>query len=492
MKKLGLAEKNSDRPKDHCGVFGIANHSSAAELTRLGLYALQHRGQESAGIFLLRNGKGELHKGMGLVGDVFRKLPKEWWKTPQSMAIGHVRYSTAGSSSLVNAQPFAVELDKWYLALAHNGNLSNGGELRRQLKANGSILQGNTDTEIILHLAARNHTVGQPPWDALKAALRQVEGAYSIVALCEDGLVAVRDPYGFRPLVMGKLGDSVVFASESSAFDMVGAKYEREVQPGEFILVKENGQVESCIFHLAPRKAQCIFELIYFSRPDSVVFGECVYSIRKRFGAKLAKEMPADVDIVMPVPDGGIYAALGYAEASGIPFDLGIMRNHYVGRTFINPNQANRVLAVQIKLNPIVEAIKGKRICLIEDSIVRGNTSRERVRALRNYGAKEIHMRVSCPPHISPCYYGIDFPKKEELIANNYSTDEISRLIGADSLAYLSLEGMLSCVESTRSTSYCHACFSCKYPIKSNTLCDRTDEMASDIKHLTSTAVEVL
>ena len=490
MKKQSI-NKVDDHPRDHCGVFGIANHSNAAELTRLGLYALQHRGQESAGIFLLRNGKGELHKGMGLVGDVFRKLPKEWWKTPQSMAIGHVRYSTAGSSSLVNAQPFAVEFDQWYLALAHNGNLSNGGDLRRRLKANGSILQGNTDTEILLHLAARHHTMGQPPWDALKWALQQVEGAYSIVALCEAGLVAFRDPYGFRPLVMGKLGDSVVFASESSAFDMIGAQYEREVQPGEFILVKEDGHIESSIFHSAPRKAQCIFELIYFSRPDSVVFGECVYSIRKRFGAKLADEMPVDADVVMPVPDGGIYAALGYSEASRIPFDLGIMRNHYVGRTFINPNQANRVLAVRIKLNPIVEAIKGKRICLIEDSIVRGNTSKERVRALRNYGAKEIHMRVSCPPHISPCYYGIDFPRREELIANNHRIDEIKRLIDVDSLAYLSLEGMLSCVETARSTSYCHACFSSKYPVKPNSLCSRTDEMTASTDRLTPTPAEV-
>ena len=457
---------NSERPRDHCGVFGVANHPNAAELTRMGLYALQHRGQESAGIFLLRNGKCELHKGMGLVGDVFRKLPKEWWKTPQSMAIGHVRYSTTGSSSLVNAQPFAVELDKWYLALAHNGNLSNGGVLRDNLKRDGAILQGNTDTEIILHLAARNHQTGQPPWNALKLALQQVEGAYSIVALCEDGMVAARDSYGFRPLVMGKLGDAIVFASETSAFDMVGAEYEREVEPGQMVLVKKDGTIETSVIQNSTRKAHCIFELIYFSRPDSIIFNECVYSIRKRFGAKLAEESPVEADIVMPIPDGGIYAALGFSKASGIPFDLGIMRNHYVGRTFINPSQTDRVWAVRLKLNPIVEAIKGKRICLIEDSIVRGNTSKERVKTLRKYGAKEVHMRVSCPPHISPCYYGIDFPRKDELIANKYNLEEIARLIEADSLAYLSLDGMLSCVGNGKSKGYCHACFSGQYPVK--------------------------
>ena len=464
----------ANHPKDHCGVFGIANHEEAAQLTRLGLYALQHRGQESAGIFVLRNGKCELEKGMGLVGDVFCKLPKEWWKTPQSMAIGHVRYSTSGSSSLVNAQPFAVELDKWYLALAHNGNLSNGGTLRDQLKKGGSILQGDTDTEIILHLAARKHKMGHPPWEALKLALQRVEGAYSIVALCEDGMAAVRDPYGFRPLVMGKLGNAVVFASESSAFDMIGAHYEREIHPGEFVLVKKDGAIESSIFSSVSRRAHCIFELVYFSRPDSIIFGECVYKIRKRFGAKLAGEAPVEADVVMPIPDGGIYAALGYSEASGIPFDLGIMRNHYVGRTFINPNQADRVWAVRVKLNPIVAAIKGKKICLIEDSIVRGNTSKERVKALRNYGAKEVHLRVSCPPHINPCFYGIDFPNKDELIANNYSLEEIAKLIEADSLAYLSLDGMVSCVGNGHSKSYCHACFSGDYPVKPSFACHRT------------------
>ncbi len=465
--------EDCDKPRDHCGVFGIANHPNAADLTRLGLYALQHRGQESAGIFLLRESGCELHKGMGLVAEVFRKLPKEWWKTPQSMAIGHVRYSTAGSSSLVNAQPFAVEFGQWYLALAHNGNLANGGELREQLKRDGAILQGNTDTELILHIAARKHGMESEPWDALRDALKSVTGAYSIVALCEAGMVAARDPYGFRPLVIGKVGDSIVIASETSALDMVGAVYERDVEPGEFIVVDRAGKMHSSRIGDVERKAHCVFELVYFSRPDSRIFGECVYDVRKRFGAKLAEEAPVDADVCMPIPDGGTYAALGFAEASGIPFDMGIMRNHYVGRTFIQPNQEDRVAAVRVKLNAISEAIDGKRVCLIEDSIVRGNTSKIRVKTLRECGAKEVHMRVSCPPHISPCYYGIDFPDRNELIANNYSIDQIAEMINVDSLSYLSLEGMLSCVEHTKPQDYCHACFSGDYPVKDTAICKR-------------------
>lgn len=424
-------------------------------------------------MFVLRNGRCDLHKGMGLVPEVFGKLPSEWWNGTQSMAIGHVRYSTAGASNLINAQPFAVELDNWNLALAHNGTLSNGGLVRNQLKEQGAILQGSTDTEILLHLAARNHRMGQPPWDALKAALQLVEGAYSIVALCECGLIAARDTHGFRPLVMGRIGEATVFASETSALDMIGAEYVRDVQPGEFIRVDLDGTIHSSFIGQATRKAHCIFELIYFSRPDSLVFGEHVYTVRRRFGAKLAAEAPVDADVIMPVPDGGVYAALGYAEAAKIPFDMGIMRNHYVGRTFIRPSHEDRVSAVKIKLNPIREAIYGKRVCLIEDSIVRGNTSTERVKTLRECGAKEVHMRVSCPPHISPCYYGIDFPSKEELIANHYSIPEIAKLINADSLAYLSLEGMLSCVLNTAPKDYCHACFSRQYPVPPRLGCKR-------------------
>ncbi|HAR64923.1 MAG TPA: amidophosphoribosyltransferase [Lentisphaeria bacterium] len=456
----------SDRegPKEACGVFAIASEQ-AAENTRHGLIALQHRGQESAGICILRDGKCHLHRGMGLVRQVFRELPPGW-DVPHDMAIGHVRYSTAGDSSVINAQPFAVELDCWRLSLAHNGNLSNGGVLREHLKRQGAILQGSTDTELILHLAARNHVMGETPWRALQKALSFAEGAYSIVALCEDGMAAVRDPHGFRPLVMGRLDGKIVFASETSAFDMIGAEYEREVEPGEFIHVALDGTTTSSMLPQQARLGHCIFEYIYFARPDSIVFGECVYKVRKRLGAQLAREAPVDADVIMPIPDGGMYAALGYAEESGIPFDLGIMRNHYIGRTFIQPTEDDRRNAVKAKLNPIRDAIRGKRICLIEDSIVRGNTSRERVRTLRECGAKEVHVRISCPPHISPCYYGIDFAEKDQLIANSHTLDEIRELIQVDSLSYLSLEGLLSCVRSHPVGNFCHACFSAEYPIE--------------------------
>lgn len=452
--------------REACGVFGIAFHPEAADMTRLGLFALQHRGQESAGIFLKRSGACELHKGMGLVGDVFSRLPKEWWRTPdQTMAIGHVRYSTSGKSTVVNAQPFAVEFDKWYLALAHNGTLSDGAYWRQQLKRSGAIFQGDLDTEVILHLAAQHHEEGETPWKALEWALQNVEGAFSVVALCEDGMLAARDPHGFRPLALGKLDDgTIVVASETSAFDMMGAVYERDVKPGEMLIIHNDGKMESKQFATSKRIAHCIFEHVYFARPDSLVFEDCVYSIRKKFGAQLAKEHPVDADIVMPVPDSGTYAALGFAEAAGIPFEMGIMRNHYIGRTFIKPSADDRRTAVNLKLNPIREAIAGKKICLVEDSIVRGNTSRERVRTMRENGAAEVHMRISCPPHISPCFYGIDFPSAEELVAHHHSIEDIAKMIDADSLAYLSLEGMLSCASHDNS-NYCHACFSGEYPV---------------------------
>lgn len=458
--------EDDDKPKHFCGVFGIMNHPRSAELTRLGLYALQHRGQESAGIMLLKDDGCHMQRHMGLVADAFRTFPNDWFEGQQQGAIGHVRYSTAGSSALVNAQPFAVEFDNWYLGLSHNGNLSNGGQIRQHLKDTGAILQGNTDTELLLHLAARRHQTGEPPWDALTMALKNVEGAFSIIALCEDGMAAFRDPYGWRPLCMGKLDDAVVFASETTAFDMVGATYERDVEPGEFILVGHDGSIQSTYFDFARRRAHCIFELVYFARPDSYVFNEQVYDIRRTFGAKLAEESPADADVVMPLPDGGVYAALGYAEAAGIPFDMGIVRNHYVGRTFIRPTEEDRRKAVKLKLNPVVKAIEGKKVCLVDDSIVRGNTSRERVRMLRECGAKEVHMRISCPPIMNPCFYGIDFASKDELIAHNHTIEEIAEIIQVDSLAYLSLDGMLSCVGNTKPGDYCHACYSGKYPVK--------------------------
>ncbi len=452
--------------KESCGIFAVANHPEAAEITRLGLFSLQHRGQESAGIFVLGGGKCTLHKGMGLVAEVFPKLPRELREARGTTAIGHVRYSTAGKSDISNAQPFAVDFDKWYLALAHNGTLSNAEHWRRHLKNKGSIFQGDMDTEILLHIAARHHQPGTEPWEALEYALKNAEGAYSIVALCEAGLAVARDPFGFRPLSMARLGDSYVFASETCAIDMVGAKYEREVEPGEIVQIASGGEPQSRIISYSPKKAHCIFELIYFARPDSRVFGESVFGTRKSFGKRLAQEHPVEADLIVPVPDSGMYAALGYSEASGIPFELGIMRNHYVGRTFIRPSQADRKAAVNLKLNPIREAIEGRRICLVEDSIVRGNTSTERVRTLRENGAKEVHMRISCPPHIQPCFYGIDFPRAEELIANSSSVKEIARKIGADSLEYLSLDGMLSCVRNSDPKNYCHACFTGKYPVK--------------------------
>lgn len=459
-----------DKPVDYCGVFGVAGHPRAAALARLGLHALQHRGQESAGIMLLRNNRCELHKGMGLVSEVFDQLPREWRGDDHQMAIGHVRYSTAGSSSLVNASPLAVEFDKWYLGVAHNGTVSNGGVLRQRLKQTGAILAGTTDTEVILHVAARRHQMGDTPWESMRAALKNVEGAYSLLALCEDGLAAFRDPYGFRPLALGRLPvkdhpDAIVFASETTAFDLVGAQYVRDVEPGEFIHVNHKGEMESIHFDFARRRAHCIFELVYFSRPDSLVFGEHVHDVRKRMGARLALEAPVAADVVVPVPDGGVYAALGYAAQSGIPFDLSIVRNHYIGRTFIRPDDASRREGARLKLNPIRDAIRGKRVVLIDDSIVRGNTSKERVAMLREGGAKEVHMRVSCPPHISPCYYGIDFPNASELIANQMTLDEIARTIKVDSLHYLSLDGMLGCVQKNAPADFCHACFTKQYPV---------------------------
>ena len=453
--------------REACGIFGICGHADAAEMTRLGLFALQHRGQESAGIFLKRSGVCECQKGMGLVGEVFRKLPKEWWKTEgQEMAIGHVRYSTSGRSTEVNAQPFAVEFDKWHLGLAHNGTLSNGAFWRKRLKRSGAIFQGDLDTEIILHLASQNHQEGDTPWKSLEYALKRVEGAFSILALCEDGMMAARDPHGFRPLSLGRIPETgaVVIASETCAFDMMGAVKERDIEPGEMLFVKDDCSVESKRFADIPRKSHCIFEHVYFARPDSCVFDDSVYLTRKKFGARLALEHPVDADVVAPVPDSGTYAALGFAEAAGISFDISIMRNHYIGRTFIKPSPDDRKTAVNMKLNPIREAVEGKSVCLVEDSIVRGNTSRERVRALRESGAREVHMRISCPPHKHPCFYGIDFPSAEELIAYSHSLEEIAETIGADSLAYLSLEGMLSCV-SEPNENYCHACFSGNYPV---------------------------
>jgi amidophosphoribosyltransferase len=450
-----------------CGIFGIANHPDAFALTKRGLFSLQHRGQESAGIMVLNEGKCRLHKGMGLISEVFSNFPEDLGKRGQgTTAIGHVRYSTSGKSNLANAQPFMVEFDKWQLGLAHNGTISNAGPKRRTLKRDGAIFQGDLDTELILHIAARIHQPGEKPWAAIEKALLQVEGALSLLALCEDGMIVARDPMGFRPLSMGMVDDAYVFSSETCALDMIGAVFIRDVLPGEIIHISSSGEMSSHIFAESKRKAHCIFELIYFARPDSVMFGESVYQMRKKFGEKLAEEHPSEADIVVPVPDSGTYAAIGYSKESKIPFEFGIMRNHYIGRTFIKPSPEDRKTAVNIKLNPIREAIKNKSVCLVEDSIVRGNTSRERVKTLRKCECAKVDMRISCPPHTKPCFFGIDFPSAEELIANNHSVEEIRRMIDADSLCYLSLDGMLSCAEANKADDFCHACFSGQYPVE--------------------------
>jgi len=442
-----------------CGIFGVYGHENAADLTYLGLYALQHRGEESAGMAVADKGQLSVMRGMGLAADVFSK--GQLAQLQGESAIGHVRYSTSGSSIAKNAQPFLAELPDHPIAIAHNGNLVNMMELKTALEREGALFQSTMDSELFVHLIARSRA--PKLLDRLVEALQQVRGAYSLVVLTPHELIAVRDPHGFRPLCLGRLGDGLVVGSETCAFDLIQTKYVRDIDPGEILVINRNGQQSIKPFPPAP-PAMCIFEHIYFSRPDSTVFGANVYLARKELGRQLAREWPAEADVVMPVPDSGNYAALGYAEESDITFEMGIIRNHYIGRTFIQPAQAARDLGVKVKLNPTRELIRGKRIVIVEDSIVRGTTSRIRVKALREAGAKEIHMRVSCPPLISPCYYGIDFPTAAELVASANSVEEIRRMIGVDSLGYLSLEGMLSAMPLAAS-SFCTACFTGRYPV---------------------------
>jgi amidophosphoribosyltransferase len=443
-----------------CGVFGIWNHPEAAHLTYMGLYALQHRGQESAGIVTADGERLFEHKGMGYVSDVFTEEILK--KLPGHLAIGHVRYSTAGRSFLQNAQPLVAHRAWGSMAIAHNGNIVNALSLREALERDGAIFSTTTDTEVILHLVARSRR-----WDFVDAilwALSQLKGAFTLVILTADTLIGVRDPYGFRPLWLGRKDGAWVLASETSALDLIDAVPEREVQPGEVLVINEDGIQSLRPFPTAVR-AQCIFELVYFSRPDSVIFGRSVSEARVEMGRWLAREAPADADIVVPVPDSGVHAAIGYAEASGLPFQFGLIRNHYVGRTFIQPSQANRSFGVKVKLNPVRAVVQGKRLVLIDDSIVRGTTSRKIVQMLRQAGAREIHMRVSCPPIVGPCYYGIDTPSEEELIANHYDVAGIARFIGADSLAYLSLEALLRSVGDPEGREFCVACYTRDYPI---------------------------
>jgi amidophosphoribosyltransferase len=447
-----------DHFHDHCGVFGVFGHEEAAKLAYLGLYALQHRGQESAGIVSSDGGELYLHRAMGEVEEIFTPAVLE--TLPGNLAIGHTRYSTAGDKALLNAQPIMIDCNKGKVALGHNGNLTNAAEWRRKLEHRGSIFQTNSDTEVIVHLLARSQARNLS--GALGDALNQVEGAYSLLVLTPDELYAVRDPRGFRPLNLGKLGDAWLVASETCAFDLLNAQYVREIAPGEMVRISRSG-IESV--HFAPEKPhqQCIFEHVYFSRPDSTIFGRSVNESREALGRLLAQEHPVDADIVVPVPDSGVPAAVGYALESGIPFRMGLIRNHYIGRTFIEPSQAIRNFGVKLKLNPIRGLIEGKRVILVDDSLVRGTTSRKIVRMVREAGAKEVHVRISCPPTISPCYYGVDTPTREELIASSNSPEQICKFLGADSLGYVSLANLKRAVNDTKD-DYCTSCYTGNYP----------------------------
>ena len=444
---------------ESCGVFGIFGHKEAVKLAYLGLYALQHRGQESAGI-ATSNGKDlKVYKGMGLVSEVFKD--GVFKNLMGHMAIGHVRYSTAGSSQFKNAQPFWVEYSRGKIAVVHNGNLVNVVELRKDLEQEGAIFQSTMDSEIIIHLIA--HSKEKKFKDALIQALSKVKGSYSLIFLNKDQIIGVRDPYGFKPLCLGFLKGAYILASETCALDIIQAKYIREIEPGEIIIIDREG-IKSIKPFPQKKHSFCIFEFIYFARPDSNIFGKNVYLTRKRLGNRLSKESPVKADMVMPVPDSGNYAALGFAQANEIPFEMGIIRNHYIGRTFIQPSELVRALGVKIKLNPVKEVLKDKRIALIEDSIVRGTTSQTRIKTLWEAGAKEIHMRVSCPPLKFPCFYGIDFPTKDELIASTCTIKQISKRLRLNSLNYLSLQGMLSSMPLPPE-EFCTACFNGKYPI---------------------------
>jgi amidophosphoribosyltransferase len=443
-----------------CGIVGVYPHKDAAHLACLGLYALQHRGEESSGIITRNSKKVHLHKAMGLVSDVFNE--KILRSLHGEMAVGHVRYSTTGSSNIKNTQPFYVKSKIGDIAIAHNGNLTNTFELHKELENNGALFQTSMDSEIIAHLLA--HSQKKDIKDAIIWSLSKLEGAYSLVLMLNDILVGARDTFGWRPLCLGKLDETFILASETCALDLIGAKYIRDIQPGETVFIYKD-KIESVISPVKTRQAFCIFEYIYFSRPDSNIFGHNVYLTRKRLGEQLAKEFPVKVDLVMPLPDSGTYAALGFSQASKIPFEFGMIRNHYIGRTFIQPTQDLRDFRVKIKLNPLREILSDKKVAVIEDSIVRGTTSRMRVKTLRLAGAKEVHMRIGCPPLKFPCFYGIDFPTKKELVASKHDIFWIRDFIGADSLEYLSLDGML-CSMPLPKENFCTACFTGQYPVE--------------------------
>jgi amidophosphoribosyltransferase len=446
-------------PKHYCGVFGVYGHPNAAELTYYGLYALQHRGQESAGIVTSDGKQFRSHKGMGLVSQIFRGNILH--DLAGKMSVGHTRYSTTGSSLLQNAQPFIANC-RGPVAIAHNGNLTNASQLRDELEARGSILQTSVDSEIILHLMALPSENGHG--SNLIHAIRRIEGAYSLVILTQNELIGVRDPHGFRPLCIGKIDDAWVLASETCALDLIHAKFVRDVEPGEVVVISQDGLSSIQAFPEHERRAFCIFEYVYFARPDSTMANRNVYKVRVEMGRQLAREFPISADVVIPVPDSGNCAALGYSLESGIPFEMAFVRNHYVGRSFLQPSQLIRDFDVRVKLNLITELVKNKRVIVVDDSIVRGTTCKARVNNLKEAGAKEVHVLVSCPPHMNPCVYGIDFPDRSKLMAANHSLEEIRKYLNADSLHYLSQDGLVKAT-GLPAKSFCMACYDGNYPV---------------------------
>ena len=455
-----------------CGVFGIHGHDEAANIAYLGMHALQHRGQESAGLVAVEIAEGQLRRqaAMGLVSETFNR--ETLAKLPGTAAVGHVRYSTTGSSELRNAQPFVFEYAGGKLAICHNGNLVNAQELQTELEASGSIFQTSSDTEVIVHLMAKSRepdTLGR-----LQAALRRVRGAFSLICVTDDGkMFGARDPNGFRPLVIGRLKDAFVLSSETCAFDLVEAEFIREVEPGEIVVIDKGGMTSHRLPEIAP-PTFCVFEHVYFARPDSLVNGKSVYRVREKLGRRLAQEAPAVADVVIPVPDSGVPSAIGYANEAKIPFEMGLIRSHYVGRTFIEPQDSIRHFGVRLKLSPVRSIVDGKRVVVVDDSLVRGTTSRKIVKMLRNAGAREVHLRISAPPTTHPCYYGIDTPNRSELVAASHTVEEIGRYVTCDTIAYLSHEGLMAAVGadaagSARGTGYCSACFTGKYPVSLGT-----------------------
>ena len=459
MKSITVTTPADDHFHDECGVFGVFDHPEAANLTYLGLYAQQHRGQESAGIVSTDGVKFHSHRGVGLVADIFRK--KDIAKLSGGRCIGHVRYSTSGDSGLRNCQPFSYEYAHGGIAMCHNGNIVNAQALRKELEQAGSIFQSTSDTEVLIHLVARSRAATMR--ERLAEAVKRLHGGFSLLVLVEKRLVGVRDRHGLRPLVLGKVGDAWVLSSETCAFDLIGAEYVRDVEPGEMVIIEENS-IESIRLFERPEPRFCVFEYVYFARPDSTLQGVNVYQARYRIGQELAREAPADADIVVPVPDSGTPPAMGFADAAGLPFQMGLIRNHYVGRTFIEPKQSIRNFGVKLKLNPNRELIEGKRVVLVDDSIVRGTTSRKLVEMVRKAGAKEVHMRISSPPTRHSCFYGVDTPDEDQLVANKMDVDEMCAALGADSLAFVSFEGMYRAVGKPRS-AHCDACFSGDYPV---------------------------